>query len=444
MKKLIVLVFACVVTYVCGAQKKWSLQDCIDYALANNITLLQNKLSSAQREIDVESSKAALLPDVNFNTNQSVSYRPFSETTTSLTNGSMTSTSAQVNYNGNYGVSAAWTVWNGNRNRDNIKASEMNRQLAELQVEQTANSIQEQIMQLYIQILYQREAVVVDSEIVKQAIIQRDRGNEMFSVGSIAKADVAQLEAQVTQDQYSLVRAKSQLDNYKLQLKQLLEIHENDDFDIVVPNVDDKDVLVTIPSRRAVYEAALNIRPEIQSNKLNIDAAKLEEKIAKAGYLPTVSMNASISSSNSSGRGTNFGKQIKKNWSNSAGVTISVPIFDQKQTKSAIAKAKLNTQNSELELMGTQKRLYSEIENYWLDATTAQQQYISAKSNVTSMQESYNLVSEQFRLGLKNIVELTTGKNNLLSAQQQMLQSKYTALYNLSMLRFYEGQEIKL
>ena len=320
----------------------------------------------------------------------------------------------------------------------------MNKQLSDLQTEQTANSIQEQITQLYIQILYQKEAVKVDSEIIKQSIIQRDRANEMLKVGSIAKVDVAQLEAQVTQDQYTLIRTKSQLENYKLQLKQLLEIHGDDDFDVTAPEVSDKAVLAAIPSKSSVYETALNIRPEIQTNKLNIDAAKLDEKIDKSGYLPTISMNASVSSSNSSGRNTNFGKQLKKNWSNSMGITISMPIFDQKQTKTAISKAKLNTQNSELELLSTQKRLYSEIENYWLDATTAQQQYISAKSNVASMKESYELVSEQFKLGLKNIVELTTGKNNLLSAQQQMLQSKYTALYNISMLHFYEGQKIKL
>ena len=278
MKKLVVLVAVCFVAHICGAQKKWTLQECIDYALTNNITLLQNKISSAQREIDVKSSKAGLLPNVNFNTNQSVSYRPYSESTTSLTNGSMTSTSALVNYNGNYGVSAAWTVWNGNRNRNNIKSSEMNKQLADLQVEQTANSIQEQITQMYIQILYQNEAIAVDSEIVKQALIQLDRGKEMYNVGSIAKVDVAQLEAQVTQDQYSLVRAKSMLENYKLQLKQLLEIHDNDDFDVAVPNVDDHNVLVSVPSKKYIYETALNTRPEIQSNKLNIDAAQQQLK----------------------------------------------------------------------------------------------------------------------------------------------------------------------
>ena len=141
---------------------------------------------------------------------------------------------------------------------------------------------------------------------------------------------------------------------------------------------------------------------------------------------------------------TPYFKQIKNNWSNSLGLTLSIPIYDQRSTRSSVNKARFAIQESELTLLDTQKRLYSDIENYWLNATTAQQQYIYAKANVESMQESYDLVSEQFRLGLKNIVELTTGKNNLLQAQQQLLQTKYTVLLNRAILLFYQGEELKL
>lgn len=442
-KPIALLCLACSLLYS-HAQKKWTLQECIDYALENNITLQQNRISSAQKQVEIEASKGALFPSLSFSTSHNVSYRPFSESTINLTNGSMSSTSSETNYNGNYGINANWTIWNGGRNTKNVKASEMSKQLADLQAEQTANSIQEQIAQLYIQILYETEAVKVDSEIVKMSIMQRDRALEMLKVGSIAKVDVAQLEAQITQDKYSLVNAQSQLANFKLQLKQLLEIHGGEEFDIAVPDMTDAVIMSTIPSQKSIYETALSIRPEIQSGKLSIDAARLDEKIAKTGYYPTLSMSANIGSNNASGQHSNIDQQLKKNWSNSVGLSLSVPIFDQKQTKTNIAKAKLNTQNSELQLQDTEKKLYSDIENFWLQATTSQQQFIAAKSNVNSMQESYDLVSEQFKLGLKNIVELTTGKNNLLSAKQQMLQSKYTALFNLSMLRFYQGSKVKL
>lgn len=443
MRKTLMLFLSALFAIPTYSAKRWTLQECIDYALTNNITLQQNRISSAQSDVNISASKAALLPNVSFSMNQDVAYRPFSLSTINLTNGTMTTSQSETNYNGSYGINANWTLWNGGQNRKNIEKYKVSKKLADLQTTQTANSIQEQIAQLYIQILYETEAVSVNSEIVKFSILQRDRGIEMMKIGKLAKVDVAQLEAQVTQDQYSLISTQSQLESYKLQLKQLLEIPGNQDFDIFTPILSDTLVLATIPSKNNIYQTAMGIRPEIASEKLNIDASKLNEQIAKAGYLPTVSMNASLGSNNTSGTNKTFGKQLKNNWSNSIGLTVSVPIFDQKQTKSAVAKARLTTQNDILQLQDAEKKLYSEIENYWLNATTSQQQFFSAKANVASMKQSYNLVSEQFRLGLKNIVELTTGKNNLLSARQQMLQSKYTALYNLSMLHFYEGQSIK-
>lgn len=426
------------------AQKTWTLQECLDYALANNIQLQQKKITAASDHEDVAQSKAALFPSVSFSTNQNASWRPFAESTINLTNGSMTTNRNTISYNGSYGINANWTVWNGNRNINTIKQNKKTEQMAELAVQQQANSIQEQIAQLYVQILYETEAVKVCQEIIKSSELQRDRAKAMVEVGSLARVDLVQLEAQVSQDQYSLAQAQAQLANYKLQLKQLLEIHDSEPFDVVIPEVSDEKVLALIPNEQSVYNAALESRPEIQSSKLNIESSEIAIASARAGYMPTISMTAGIGSSNSSGQHTEFFKQVKTNMSNSLGLTISMPLFDNLQTRTNIRKAKYALQTSELNLQEQQKQLYSTIENYWLNASTSQQQYIYAKANVKSMQESYDLVSEQFNLGLKNIVELTTGKNNLLQAEQQLLQTKYTALLNYAMLNFYAGEEIKL
>jgi outer membrane protein len=427
-----------------SAQKQWTLQECIDYALANNIQIKKNALSTEQAKVDVLESKAALFPSLSFSTNHNGSYRPFSESMVNLTNGTMTTSSSETNYNGSYGLNANWTVWNGWRNTNNIKKSKLSEKISELEEEVTANSIQEQIAQLYIQILYETEAVKVDEEIVKASVMQRDRASVMVEVGSLAKADLAQLEAQVTQDQYSLVNAQSQLQKYKLQLKQLLEIHDEEDFDVVVPDISDSHVLTAVPSKTDIYNNALNTRPEIATGKLNIESAEMDIKIAKAAYLPTLSLTAGMGTSNSSASNDAITRQFKRNWNNSLGLTLSVPIFDNRSAKSSVQRAKLNAQSIELDLIDKQKQLYSDIENYWLNATTSQQQYIYAKTNVESMEESYKLISEQFRLGLKNIVELTTGKNDLLNAQQQKLQTKYTSLFNLAMLKFYQGEKMEL
>ena len=425
-------------------QKVWTLQECLDYALANNIQLQRSKITAASAHEDVLQSQSALFPSVSFSTNQNVSWRPFAESTINLTNGSMTTSRSTVSYNGSYGINANWTVWNGNRNRNNIKQNKLSEQMAELDAAQQANTIQEQIAQLYVQILYENEAVKVCKEIIKASELQRDRAQVMVEVGSLARVDLVQLEAQVNQDKYSLAQAEAQLANYKLQLKQLLEIHNDESFEVAIPEVSDERILGFVPDGQSVYNAALANRPEIQSSILNIEASEIAVASARAGYMPTVSVNAGIGSSNSSGQDIAFGKQIKNNLSNSIGLTLSVPIFDNMQARTNIRKAKYALQTSELNLQDQQKQLFSAIENYWLNATTSQQQYIYALANEKSMQESYDLVSEQFNLGLKNIVELTTGKNNLLQAEQQLLQSKYMALLNYALLNFYAGERISL
>jgi len=426
------------------AQKSWTLQECLDYAMANNIQLQQKKITAASSHEDVLQSRSALFPSVSFSTNQNASWRPFAETTINLTNGSMTTSQNDVSYNGSYGINANWTVWNGNRNTNTIKQNKLSEQMAQLDVAQQANTIQEQIAQLYVQILYETEAVRVCEEIIKASELQRDRAQTMVDVGSLARVDLVQLEAQVSQDKYSLAQAQSQLANYKLQLKQLLEIHDDEPFEVAVPEVSDEKVLSPIPNEQAVYNAALENRPEIQSSRLSIESSELAISSARAGYKPTVSLTAGIGTSNSSGQHTDFFQQVKTNMSNSIGVTVSMPLFDNLQARTNIRKAKYSLQTNELALQEQQKKLYSTVEQYWLNATTSQQQYLYAKANVKSMQESYDLVSEQFNLGLKNIVELTTGKNNLLQAQQQLLQTKYTALLNEAMLNFYAGENIQL
>lgn len=425
-----------------ASAKVWTLQECVDYALENNISLKQAAVKTMQSHEDVLQSRSALFPSVSFSTNQNMNYRPFSESTFNLTNGSMTTNSNKVSYNGSYGINANWTVWNGNKNRMNIRQNRFTEQLNELNRQQQANSVQEQIAQLYVQILYETEAVRVNEEIVKASMLQAERARAMVAVGSLARVDLVQLEAQVDQDRYSLVSAQSQLANYKLQLKQLLELHDEEPFEVADPNIGDEKVLSVIPDKGQMYAAALQHRPEIRSGRLGIESANLSIKSARTGYMPTVNLSASIGTNNSSGQQKTFGAQLKGNLSNALGLTLSMPIFDQLQTRTAIRKAKFAKLDKELSLQAEEKKLYSSVEKYWLDATTSQQQYVYAKKNRESMQESYDLVSEQFSCGLKNIVELTTGKNNLLRAEQQVLQTKYTALLNQALLRFFAGEKL--
>lgn len=426
------------------AQKQWTLQDCIDYAMANNITLQKSKLQKESATEDLKGAKAALLPTLSASTNQSLGYQPWKDTGMAyVTNGTVNTKVDKTSYNGSYSLSGQWTVWNGNRNINTVKLDQFSEEQAELQAQETANSIQERIAQIYSQILYLAENVKVNEQMLETSLKNEERGQEMVNVGKMSKADLAQLSAQRANDEYSIVEAKSQLMNYKLQLKQLLEITDDEQFDVAIPEIGDDQVLAQIPEMQTVYEQALLSRPEIERLQLAIKSSDVSVSIAKAGWMPSVNLTGGITTSTNSLSGTDWGAQIKSNVNTSLGVGVTMPIYDGRSTKTAVNKAKISQLQAQLNLQDQQKTLYSDIQQYWLNAWTNQQKYQAAKSSVESAQQSYDLLSEQFRLGLKNIVELMTGKDNLLSAQQNQLQSKYLALYNQQMLEFYQSGEIK-
>ena len=439
------MVTAIAIALSASAQKKWTLTECIDYALQNNITLQQAKLQKQSATEERKQAKAALLPSLSASTNQSFGYRPWMENgVATVTNGTVNSKVNKTYYNGSYGINAQWTVWNGNQNRNQVKLGEVSEQQAELQTETTANNIQERIAQLYVQILYMNEAVEVNKQSLETSKRNEQRGKEMVEVGKMAKADLAQLTAQRAADEYTIVEAESNIANYKLQLKQLLELTGDEAFDIEMLTAGDEQALAEIPALSTVYETALGGRPEIKNAQLGLKQSDIQMNIAKAGAMPTISINGGVGTSTASMSSQNWDKQIKTNFDASVGASVSVPLFDNRKTKTAVNKARIQRDQAQLELLDQQKQLYATIEGYWLDAETNQQKFKTALTTVESEQASYDLLEEQFRLGLKNIVELMTGKDRLLSSQQNKLQAKYTTILNRQLLRFYQGEKMTL
>ena len=423
---------------------EWTLQNCIDYALEQNITLRKSRITAVSTAVDVKTAKAALFPNLSFSTSQNMVNRPYQESSSTVSGSEIIRNNSKTSYNGTYGLNAQWTVYNGSKRLKTIEQEKLNNRAAELDVATSENDIEETITQTYVQILYAAESVKVNESTLALSQAQYERGKELFTAGSISKADLAQLEAQVSTDRYQLVTAQSSLQDYKLQLKQLLELDGEEEMNLYLPTLEDSNVLSPLPTKTDVYQAALALRPEIESSRLNVQASELNIDIARAGYMPSISLSAGIGTTNTSGSDYTFAQQVKNGWNNSIGVSVSVPIFNNRQTKSAVQKAKLQRETSMLNLLDEQKNLYKAIEGLWLDANTAQQRYVAAQEKLRSTQTSYELVSEQFNMGMKNTVELLTEKNNLLSAQQETLQAKYMAILNAQLLKFYQGEEIQL
>lgn len=420
--------------------RQWTLRQCIDYALENNISLQKTRLQRLSSMEDVKQSQAALLPSLNFGTTQNMTYNPWPQTGRAVVAGDQVQTSVdKIYYNGSYSLNANWTVWNGNANRNTIKANKIAAEKAALDSATTANSIQEKIAQLYVQILYSIDAKKVNESILATSKTNEQRGMEFVQQKKMSKADLAQLSAQRAQDEYNVVQAESSIRDYKRQLKQLLQITDDEEFDIEVPTTTDEMALQDIPELQGVYVSALAIRPEIQNAQLGIASSDLQVKIAKAGRMPTVGLNAGFSTSTTSMNTTAWGTQLKNNFNVGAGFNVSIPLFDQRQTKTAVNKAEIQKQSYMLDLKDQQTTLYSTIENYWLQALTNQNMFKAAQESRRSAEESYHLLSEQFKYGLKNTVELLTGRDNLLKAQQSELQSKYLTVLNLDMLNFYKN-----
>ena len=390
--------------------REWTLKDCIDYALANNIALQKTQLAKASANEDYLQFKAALLPSLSASTSHNVNYTPWMASGISGDGFSRASVD-KVYYNGTYSVSGNYTLWNGNKNHNQVKLNKLATEAAQLDSATQALKLQEQIAQLYVQILYSTEAVRVNEESCASSRQNEERGKEMVSIGKMSQADLAQLTAQRAQDEYNVVQAQSNVKNFKRQLKELLQITSDEEFDIATPATTDDMALDAIPALNGVYAAALDNRPEFKTYQNQLAQNDLSIKIAKAGKLPTINMGA--------------------------GIGISIPLFENRTTKTQVNKAIIQRESIQLDLKNEQTSLYSTIENYWLQASTNQSQYKAAKASSESAQTSYNLLSEQFRLGLKNIVELRTGKDNLLMAKQNELQAKYLTILNVNMLKFY-------
>lgn len=409
------------------APKTWTLQECLDYAYENNIQVRQSRNNQLSGIEDTKQAKAALFPSLVASTTQSYTNYPSSEVTDNNS------------YTGTYGITAGMTIFEGGKLRTEVKRQKVQNQMDALSVEESVNDIRIAIVQAYMQCLYAADAVRINRSTAEASKAQRDRAEEMLRAGSISRVDFAQLQSQYSSDEYQVVVASSTLDNYKLQLKQLLELDIMEEMNPAVPGVKEENVLKALPSKDEVYATALKVMPQIRRGELGVEAAKLEEKSARAGFYPSISLSASIGTGHMSNNDFESGSQIWNRFNENIGLTLSIPIFSNRKNRTAVNKAKIAVDNSYLEWTSLQKELLRDVESAYLDATSAQAQYLSAREKEKYARESYELTSEQFRVGVKNTVELITAQNEYSAAQQQVLQAKYLTLLSIELLNIYQG-----
>ncbi len=417
-------------------QDAWTLQAMIAYATAYNIGVKQAQLGTESNQADYAQAKASRLPTLNASGQQSLTAgRSIDPVTSDFV--------AQDVHATNLSLNSQLTLFNGNRVNNNIRQNALLVQSDQLAVDEAKNSIVVALTGAYLQALYNREAVAIARETVNASEKQVERMKTLVDAGSARAGELAQLRSQLAGDKASLVAAQNQYDGQLLALKQLLELEPGDDFTIATPEVPDEPAKALV-SKNEAYQKALAGLPEVKNSRLSIDIAQLDLAQARAGYLPTVALSASVGTGYTSVQEFSYADQFDNNLNQRVGLSVSIPIFNQKQTATNVQKAKIAVQSAKLDVTATQKEVLQKVETAYQNTVAAQSQLEAAREQVNAAQESYRLAESQFGLGMLNVVDLLLQKTTYQAAQQSYLQAKYSAQLNGQLLEFYQGNSIQL
>jgi outer membrane protein len=415
---------------------KWDLKTCIEYARKNNIQVQKARITTQENEITLKQSKESLFPSVS------------ASNSFNFSNGKIQTDGVEAKNNAtlgsNYSLNTSMTLFNGLKNYNTIKQNELSKKASDLTSKVTENSIEISITEAYLEILYAHETLEMAKRTVETSKAQVALSQNLLNAGKIAKADFSQVQAQYSSDLYAVVTDQNNYDTQKLTLKQLLELNMTDELEIFFPDFKEADVLTPLPSKADVYKTALNVMPQIQNSELSVQISEYDLKIAKSSYYPTLSLSGSLSTKNYMNISTSFGDQLNNNFYQSLGLSLSIPIYSNGSTRASVQKARLGIQSAKLDYTSVQKDLLKTVESLYQDAVSMQSKYYAAKENLKYTEESYNLTEGQFKLGMKNTVELLTAKDKYLEAEQTLLQAKYGAVLSQKLLNFYQNIPIEL
>lgn len=408
--------------------REWTFNDCVEWAREHNISLRQAVLNEQLSETDESESKGAWQPSLDFSTTHGYSNAPWG-------NGNKNS------YTSDYGFNARWTVWNGGIRENTIKKSELQTAISRLSTVDKFRSIEVDMLAVYINLLYAKESISIYEEAEALSLAQAERARQLMESGRLSRVDYSQLESQHEQDRYALVNAIATYDNRRMELKKLLELGINDSIEVKTLEWTSEEVLASVPPMDESYAMAKTIDIPLQIDELEMKEAELDVKVAKGGRMPTVSLSAGAGTGYFA-PGDAFSQQIKRSVSESLGLSLSIPIFDNRKTKSAIARANIQRLNSALDRESRETELAQLIESWYVDLRSAQARYVAGEQQVNSTELSNELVNEQFNLGLVNTIELMTAHSNLLEARHSLLQAKYMAILGQKMIEYYRTSNI--
>lgn len=413
------------------AQQSWTYTQCVDHARANNISLQQARLSAQSSLLSLEAAQAQWQPTLQFSTTHGLTNTPWAEAGDKTTYGS------------NYGLSAGWTVWNGGERSANIKRQQALSEATRFSALGLETELEHDILQIYINLLYSRETIDICREAANLSKAQENRARQLMESGKVSRVDFAQIAAQAETDRYSVVSAEGNYASQCTELKRLLELGFSDNVEPAQVDWTREQVLASIWPIEDSYRMAVLADNTLKASGMQMEAARMEEKVAKAGRLPQISLNAGIGTTYYA-PGNAFGSQLKRGFNENIGLTVAIPILDQKKTSTAVAQAKISMLDADLTRQGRLTSIGRDIEALYTEVRSAQSRYEAGEKQVEAAALSNDLVNQRFELGLVNTVELLTAHNTLTSARRELTQAKYMAMLAKKRIEIYRNNTTTL
>jgi outer membrane protein len=431
-----------------GAQKVWSLEDCIMYAYENNISIKQQVLNTRYNENMYKQSKVELAPNLNAGASHGYSFGYVLDPLT------YTAVENQTIMSSNINISSSVTLFSGLRQKNSIQQNKFNLLAAQEDLEKLKNDISLFLASGYLQILFNRELLQVSINQHELTLQQVERTAKLVEAGSLARGSLLEIQAQAASEELNVISAQNQLDIAYLDLTQMLDLDSVGDFEIEIPEFGDvgrEPIMLTVGM---VYRDALDVLPQVQSAEYQLESAIRGLSIAQGQRSPSLSLSGQWGTGYSDARQRQmesgawedvpFWDQMDLNRSTMVSMGLSIPLFNQWRVNTNISNAKLTVMSSELSLETTKMDLYKNIQQAYADAVAAQKKFLATEEALKSMEESFKYTEEKFEVGLVNTVDYNTEKNRLTATQSELLQAKYDYIFKIKILDFYRGIPITL
>ncbi|MBS0010507.1 MAG: TolC family protein [Bacteroidales bacterium] len=455
MKKtaIVILIIMSAALSLSGQEKLWSLEECINHAIDNNIMIKQQELQTRLQENTLEQSKLDLLPSLNGTATNNWSFgRALDETTYQFTE------EENVRSNQVY-ASAGLTLFSGLQNYNTILSKRYRLDASFQDLQNIKDDISLNVALAYLQILLNRELVNVTRNQLQTTMEQIEKTRKMVDAGSLPRGSLLEIQAQAAREELQVINMENQLDLAYLNIVQLLELESVEGFDIIIPDISISETAMITENINDIYRRANEIRPEVISAELKLKSAEYDLRIARGGRSPRLNLNTTFSTGYSSIRQKilgidpvegilygeySFSDQINDNINYGIGLTLSIPVFNGWQVNTSISNSRINIQNNRYNLENTRKQLYKNIQQAYADAQASLKSYLASQKAVESMQESFRYTEQRFNVSMVTPVEYNTAKAQLLNAESEVAQSKYEYIFKTKVLDFYRGLPLSL